>query len=239
MSIIKTFFFGGTMLLLANTVFAQPRVIVHDLRGQQEKTYEAIPQTSPYPQNQGRYYTQHYRPRTLPLPAETNKSPVLLLEESINKVIDFLSMPQQANLEQITDFLNQEISPHFDFKYMARWVAGRYYKTMSAQQQQQFTRIFKELFITTFVQKLSNFQNYPPVVENFRSRRTSDNEAMASARILQENGTSVQVDFKFLKTPRGWKVVDVRANGVSALFYYRNFFAEQIRRQRQNNEVFN
>ncbi len=232
MKLLKTSLLGGAALvLLANTAAVQARVIVHDLRGEEATTYQ-------YPTNPGSYYAQHYRPKSLPVPVVTSKSPVVLLEESINKVIDFLSTPQPASLEQITDFLNREIAPHFDFEYMARWVAGRYYKTMNPQQQKQFTQIFKELFITTFVQKLSNFHNYPPVVENFRSRRTSENEAMASARILQEDGTVVHADFKFLKTGNGWKVVDVRANGVSALFYYRHFFEEQIRRQRQNNEVF-
>lgn len=232
MSVLRTLMGGAALVLLSNTVAAQPQVIVHDLRGEEAKTYQ-------YPMNPGSYYSRYYRPRSLPTPIVTKKSPVILLEESVNKVIDFLSTPQPASLKQITHFLNQEIAPHFDFKYMARWVAGRNYKTMSPEQQKQFTQVFKELFITTFVQKLSDFQNYPPVVENFRSRRTNENEAMASARILQENGTSVQVDFKFLRTQLGWKVVDVRANGVSALFYYRNFFEEQIRRQRQNNEVFN
>ena len=208
---------------------SSPSVTVRDLRT--NKTYK-------YPQSQGSYYSRYYRPRGLPAPVITKKSPVDLLEESINKVIDFLARPQQASLNQITYFLKKEITPHFDFAYMARWVAGRYYKTMSPEQQRQFTEIFSELFITTFVQKLSSYQTYPPVVDNFISRRTSENEAMASARVIQDNGTNIQADFKFIKTPHGWKVVDVRANGVSALFYYRNYFAEQIRRQQQNRVAF-
>ena len=110
---------------------------------------------------------------------------------------------------------------------------------MSPEQQRAFTDTFSELFITTFVQKLSNYQNYPPVVNNFRSKRTSENEAIATAKILQETGGSIQVDFKFIKTPKGWKVVDVKANGISALFYYRNFFQENIRQRNQQQAIFN
>jgi phospholipid transport system substrate-binding protein len=235
---------GGILALLmsSSTAMAQnytesyypgtestPSVVVKDYRDKS---------TTPYSQSRGSYYSQYYRPRMLPAPVVTSKSPVDLLEESINKVIRFLSRPQQASLEQITYFLKQEITPHFDFRYMARWVAGRYYKTMSPEQQRQFTETFAELFITTFVQKLSSYQSYPPVVDDFISRRTSENEALASARVIQENGRSIQADFKFIKTPQGWKVVDVRANGVSALFYYRNFFAEQINRQKHNQATF-
>ncbi|MCU7966405.1 MAG: ABC transporter substrate-binding protein, partial [gamma proteobacterium symbiont of Bathyaustriella thionipta] len=149
-----------------------------------------------YPTRQGGYYSQYYRPRSQLLPTTKAKSPAELLENSINKVINFLSRPKNASLEQITFFLKKEITPHFDFKYMARWVAGRYFRTMSPEQQREFTANFSELFITTFVQKLSNYQNYPPVVDDLRSKRTSNNEALASARILQENGGHIQVDFK-------------------------------------------
>lgn len=190
-------------------------------------------------QQQRGYNEPYTRTIIVPMPQARVKSPVDLLEQSINKVIKFLSQPGQASLEQMTFFLNKEIAPHFDFDYMSRYVAGRYYKVMSPEQQQQFNKTFTELFITTFVQKMSNYQNYPPVVGDFISRRTRDNEAMASAKIYQESGANIQADFKFLKSPRGWKVVDVRANGVSALLYYRNYFTQQIRRRDQHQAVFN
>jgi len=153
-------------------------------------------------------------------------------------VIAFLARSQEASINQITFFLHQQIAPHFDFNYMARWVAGRYYRTMSPEQRQAFTETFKGLFVTTFVKKLTHFQNYPPVIGNFTSKRTDNNEATASVKVFQENGGAIQVDFKFLKTAEGWKVIDVRANGISALLYYRNYFKEQIRRSRQHQAVF-
>lgn len=205
-------------------------------QGYQDSSYQN--QASQYPQRQANYYSQYYRPDKMLLPGNIAPSPAQMLEHSIKKVLDFLARPQEASLEQITDFLQREITPHFDFEYMSRWVAGRYYKRMSPEQQQEFSKTFSELFITTFVQKLSNYQTYPPIVNNFRSKRTSENEALASAQILRENGGSIKVDFKFLRTRNGWKVVDVKANGISALFYYRNFFNEQIRRRSQQQAVF-
>jgi len=221
-----------TLLMGSNLLLAQ------DYQGGSREGYGGQPSYQ-YPSNQGGYYSQYYRPRMLPAPTVKVKSPVDLLEDSINKVLAFLSRPQQASLEQITFFLKKEITPHFDFKYMSRWIAGSYYKGMSPQQRKQFTETFAELFITTFVQKISNYRTYPPVVEDFISRRTSASEALASAVVLQENGRSIEVDFKFIRTPGGWKVIDVRANGVSALFYYRNFFEQQVQRQKENQATFN
>ena len=231
---IPTILFAGfikgaalVLLLSSNAALAQ------NYSGSYGSDYRGQPA-----QQQGSY-SRYYRPRTLPLPPAKTKSPVDLLEESINQVIDFLAQPQSASLEQITFFLQRKIAPHFDFDYMSRWVAGRYYRRMSPEGKQEFTETFTELFITTFVQKISGYKNYPPVVGDFVSKRSGEKEAMASAKIFRESGGSIQVDFKFLKTAKGWKVIDVRANGISALLYYRNHFAEQIRRREQHRAVFN
>lgn len=239
----KKILLGGMLLTLltGSTVSQAQNYQGSNYQGDRQSNYTENYQRQPdaqYPTRQGGFYSQYYRPGSQLLPPTKAKSPAVLLENSINKVINFLARPKNASLQQITFFLKQEITPHFDFEYMARWVAGRYFRAMSPEQQQEFTETFSELFITTFVQKLSNYHKYPPVVDDFRSKRTANNEALASARILQENGVHIQVDFKFIKTSRGWKVVDVRANGVSALYYYRNFFAEQIRKRKQQQAVF-
>jgi phospholipid transport system substrate-binding protein len=181
------------------------------------------------------YYQRGFQPQyqNQPTAAKKQQSPVALLEESINKVIAFLSQAKPRSSEEITRFIIDEIAPHFDFQYMSQWVAGRYYRQMSKQQQTEFTRTFTNLFVTTLVQKLSAYRTYPPVVEAFMSKRTGQNEALATARVLQENGRELKVDFKFVKTKNGWKVIDVKANGISALFHYRNYFAQQMHRKQQ------
>jgi len=191
-------------------------------------------------EHQGAYYSQNYQPNKQILPSGKNQSPAELLKASINKVIYFLNQPKDnVSVDQMTTFLDSEIAPHFDFKYMARWVAGRYSKTMSPDEQRQFTENFSELFVTTFVKKLTRYQNYPPVVDSFKSKRVNENEAVVTAQILQENGSHIKIDFKFLKTKQGWKVIDVRGNGISALYYYRNYFATQMKQRQQQQAVFN
>jgi len=227
----------STLLLIALAIIVN-NVQAQNYPGQYQQGSAAQSMQGYSNNRQGNYYSRHYRPNRQLVPASQQQSPAQLLENSINKVIYFLSQPKDASLEEIGYFLNKEITPHFDFHYMARWVAGRYFRAMSAEQQQEFIATFSELFVTTFVQKLSNYQQYPPVVDNFRSKRTSDKEALATANIVKENGSSIQVDFKFLKTSAGWKVVDVRANGVSALYYYRNYFAGQIKKRQQQQTIF-
>jgi len=237
---IAVFMFSGSSMAESYTkTYKQGNVKVNYEYEDEEQDQDRRPQAPAYSQTRGRYYLQNYQPRQFQMPVERPKSPVDLLEGSIKSVSNFLAQPQQASMDQITYFLHQEISPHFDFNYMARWVAGRFYNKMSPEQQEEFTETFVGLFITTFVKKLTHFQNYPPVIGKFTSKRSSENEATASVNVYQETGGSIQVDFKFIRTPAGWKVIDVRANGISALLYYRNYFMEQIRRSEQKRAVFN
>ena len=238
MFIIVFMFSSSSMAENYTKTYKQGNVIVNYEYEDEEQDQSMMQQAPSYSQTQGRYYLQNYQPRQFQLPVERPKSPVDLLEASIKNVSNFLAKPQQASIEQITYFLRQEISPHFDFNYMARWVGGRFYNRMSAEQQEEFTETFVGLFITTFVKKLTYFQNYPPVIGKFTSKRSSENEATASVNIFQETGGSIQVDFKFIRTTAGWKVIDVRANGISALLYYRNYFMKQIRRSEQQRAVF-
>ncbi len=199
-----------------------------------------MPRAAQQPMRQGKYYIQNYLPKTQMLPTTKPQSPAELLKISINKVIYYLAQPKDnVSVQQTTAFLQHEIAPHFDFEYMARWVAGRYSKTMTPEQQREFTNNFSELFIATFVKKISNYRKYPPVVDSYKSKRSSETEAVVTANVIQESGVELKIEFKFLKGKKGWKVIDVRGNGISALFYYRNHFAQQMRQRKQQQAIFN
>lgn len=168
-----------------------------------------------------------------------NPNPATRLQASISKVIDFMAQSQDASLEDVSPFLAKEIAPYFDLEYMSRWVAGQHFKQMSKAQQQEFIKTFGELFILTFVQKISAYDQHPPKVDKVKSKRTGKNEALVSLHIIQEDDHFIQVDFKFLKSKKTWKVVDIRANGLSALNHYRKYFKKKLYQKRQQNAVFN
>jgi len=159
-------------------------------------------------------------------------SPIDLLEKSIANTMSFLAHPKSADYKEVTKFVIQEMAPNFDFNYMSRWIAGRHYLRLSNDQKSQFTKTFTELFISTFVQKLRKFKPSLNGSEVFRSRRISRNEVIANVQLLRNKQQTIDLDFRFIKTPSGWKVVDIKANGISALMYYRQYFANKIRQRR-------
>jgi len=186
--------------------------------------YQAYQGQQPYQQPPSSYYSRTQK--------QQRSSPVELLEKSIGNTLQFLAQPKTSTYAEMTEFVINEMAPNFDFNYMSRWIAGRHYHRLSEQQKSKFTQTFKELFIATFVQKLRQFKPSSSGAEVFRSRQTSQNEAIANVQIMHSNKQKINIDFRFLKTPKGWKVIDVKANGVSALMYYRQYFANKIRQRR-------
>ncbi|MBF0264084.1 MAG: ABC transporter substrate-binding protein [Gammaproteobacteria bacterium] len=159
-------------------------------------------------------------------------NPQQLLEKSLAKVLYFLSQPLPGNMDEVTNFVIAEVAPNFDFKYMSRWVAGRYYAHMPAQEKQLFTADFTRTFVTNMVNKIVNYSQNPPMISGFRSKQVGKNEAVVSADILYNQNQQVLVEFRYLLTRNGWKAVDIKANGMSALMYYRNQFAAKLRSAR-------
>lgn len=208
----------SAFLILSTAASAVPSFYPYYQRGAQEQV------TTP---TKARSATQHTSKTQHPSPAE-------LLKQSISKTMAFLSQSQTQpqDYNRINQFVMTEMAPHFDFRYMARWIAGRYYQSFSPEQKKRFTHTFQELFISTLVHKLSQYQPTKSGAEVFRSRRVNANEAIANVQIMRPKQQKINVDFRFYKTPQGWKVIDVKANGISALMYYRRYFSEKIRQRR-------
>jgi len=162
-----------------------------------------------------------------------NPSPVDILESSIGDVLKLLSQPKSVNIKELRAHVKNKVAPNFDFDYMSKWVAGKRYYLMSKEQQASFKNKFTKIFLSTFINKLTKDTKALPKPSNFRSKRQTQNEARASVLFTYNNGLRVKVDFRFFRTARGWKVVDVKANGISALLYFRNYFVQLIK-QRQS-----
>ena len=181
-----------------------------------------------YQQN---YHPDYNRPYQQP-PQQKTASPVDILESSINNVLTFLAQQESNNVSNIRQHVSSEIAPNFDFDYMSKWVAGKRYYMMNKKQQRIFKQKFTEVFLSTFVEKMTMYKKSLPSASRFVSRRQNQNEARASVLLSYNSGQRVKVDFRFFQTADGWKVVDVKANGISALMYFRNYFVKQIK-QRQ------
>lgn len=190
------------------------------------------PYYGPYPG--AGMYPGRAMPRPMPaLPDFAASSPDQILRSGLDRLQGFLARGGTAQPEEVQAFLDDEISPFFDFEYMARWAGGPFYAQMDEGQRAQFAGKLKDLFFSALARNLGAYAERTPVVEVSQARpRGYGREVDVTARVMPQGqgAVPVRLDFRFYPSRNGWKIFDVTANGTSAVAYYRSYFREVARR---------
>jgi phospholipid transport system substrate-binding protein len=132
-----------------------------------------------------------------------------------------------ARLYKMAD---EKVLPHFDFRRMAQWVLGRFWKEATPEQRDRFVAEFRDLLVRTYSQALLNYKDeqilYLPV-----QRKPDDTEVLVKTEVKQASGQpNIPIHYSFYKNKDGaWKVYDVTIEGVSLVTNYRSVYAGKIR----------
>jgi phospholipid transport system substrate-binding protein len=188
----------------------------------------ATAQPGPAP---GAYGAAPQRPA---LPDFAAAAPDQILRSGLDRLEGFLARGQ-ASPEETQAFLEKEISPFFDFDYMARWAGGALYAQMDDNQKAQFAGKLEGLFFSALARNLGAYTDPKPEVEVFPARAKGyGREVTVTARVTPQGqgrgAYPVRLEFRFYPSRTGWKIFDVTANGTSAVAYYRTFFNDVARR---------
>jgi len=165
-------------------------------------------------------------------PAAPAENPGALLREGVESLVAFLSQEPMPDLLKTAAFLENEIAPYFDFAYMAKASAGSMARQMDEAQMARLEGKLKELFLGALAQRVASFDQQQVVYLPPRRGRSNSDMITLSIGIQNAGGYPAQLDFRLRRGEEGWKVVDVAANGSSALAYYRNYFRQVATAQR-------
>ena len=160
----------------------------------------------------------------------TQRAPDQIVRQGIDRLQGFLSRGS-ASPAQIRAFLDKQISPYFDFDYMAKWAGGEAYRKMNEEQKRRFALKLKGMFFSALARNLDTYSSAEPRIRVSRPhRRPRSNEVNVAARVSPVRGYPTKLVFRFYRSRDGWKVFDVTANGTSAVAYYRKHFRQLARR---------
>jgi len=166
-------------------------------------------------------------------PAESVQllSPSTILKQGFTKLRSFFTPGTQSNPKAIEQFVNQELAPYFDFKYMTKWAAGSIYRKADAAEKNRMQAYLRRSFLTTLVKSLADYDSREIRVSRVKRGR-SGKEVTVAVWILRARGNPTKINFRFYFDGTDWKVFDLTANGNSAVIHYRNYFKRQYRQQR-------
>lgn len=122
--------------------------------------------------------------------------------------------------------IRQLVEGLFDFNEMARRTLAQHWAERSAQEQEEFVRLFTDLLERSYLTTIGNFRL---ATITFQGESVEGPAARVRSRITTERGSEIPVEYRLLERGGRWAVYDVAVEGVSLVSSYRSQFNSVIR----------
>jgi len=136
---------------------------------------------------------------------------------------------QSGNHKKVLDLVEAKVLPHFSFPHMTQLAMGKNWRAASPDQQKRLIGEFRTLLVRTYTTAFTQYRNqtveYKPV-----RMAAADTDVVVQSQVKQPSGPPVAVDYNMEKTDSGWKVYNVKIEGVSLIENYRNTFNTEVQK---------
>jgi phospholipid transport system substrate-binding protein len=166
-----------------------------------------------------------------PFSPAQDAAPDVLLKTVTLEVIAIIRQDkdiQAGNPAKVADLVETRILPLFDFTRMTQLAMARNWRLATPEQQKALTTEFKTLLVRTYSTALSSYRGQ--AVEFKRLRAASGDTEVTVNSVMKQPGTEpLTMDYDMEKIAAGWKVYDIKIDGVSLITTYRETFAGKVR----------
>jgi phospholipid transport system substrate-binding protein len=136
---------------------------------------------------------------------------------------------QAGDAKKAADLIEAKIVPHFNFTRMARIAMARNWRSATPEQQKELASEFKTLLVRTYSTALVNYREQRIDYKPLRAK-PDDSEVTVKSDVKPVGSTQpVTIDYELEKTDKGWKIYDVKVDGISLVTTYRDTFATEVR----------
>jgi len=152
--------------------------------------------------------------------------PNVFMNELWGQTVEVLSK-KVPRAERLMRF-RQLFQADFDGPGIARFVLGRYWRSASEQEQQEYLKLFEDYVVLVYGTRLSKFNG-----ETFKllGSRTDESGTIVSTDIISPSGEApIKVDWQLIADHGSFKINDVIIEGISMLATQRSEFASVIQR---------
>jgi len=158
-------------------------------------------------------------------------APDVLLKAVTMEVIGIIEQDgdiQAGDPAKVAALVETTILPHFDFSRMTQIAMARNWRQSTDQQKNSLITEFKTLLVRTYSTALSSYRGQ--VIEFKRLRAApGDTEVTVKSVMRQQGSEPLTMDYDMEKLAAGWKVYDIKIDGMSLITAYRETFASKVR----------
>lgn len=152
-----------------------------------------------------------------------------------NEGIDILKSTKNGEEDRVTKF-EDLLKDNFDMKTIARFSLGRYWKTSTEAEKDEYLTLFENMIVEVYSRRFNDYNGQ--VMEITSSRAMGKSDAIVKSILSPDNSPKIKVDWRVRKKKSGeYKVVDIIVEGVSMSLTQRSDFASVIQRGGGKTEV--
>lgn len=122
----------------------------------------------------------------------------------------------------------EKVLPHVDFAEAARLAIGRSWNAATPEQRARITREFRGMLVRTYASAIDAYRGQTLTVLPVRMK-PGDTDVTVRNRYVRPGAPAVMIEYQMYKTPQGWKIYDIVAEGVSLVLTYRSEFDAVVR----------
>jgi len=135
---------------------------------------------------------------------------------------------QAGDRKKAIALAEQKVLPHIDFTEATRLALGSWWKTATPAQRERLSTEFRGLLVRTYANAIGGYKGQTMRVLPLRMEAGADDVVVRNP-FLRPGAPPLRVDYAMYKTPAGWKIYDIVAEGVSLVLTYRTEFDQVVR----------
>ena len=172
---------------------------------------------------------------TVSVAAEQEQGPADVVTQAASELQSRLSGQQEfyaANTAELYALVDDVLLPNFDVEYAGKLVLGKtHWRAADESQRERFIEVFYSFLIKTYAKGVLEFDQDKLLILPDVSFSKNGSKALVRTELVVDAGDNVQVNYAVRSVDSGWKIYDVRIEGVSYIQNYRNQFDAEISAQ--------
>jgi phospholipid transport system substrate-binding protein len=148
--------------------------------------------------------------------------------DNLTAILKNPALKADAKRKDRRDQLRRAIYARFDFSEMSARSLGSYWRKLTPQQQDEFTRLFTDLLEAAYIEQIESYTSEKFV---YIKESVDQDYAEVQSKIQTAKGEEYQINYRLRLVGKEWKIYDVVVENISLVNNYRSQFSRVIANQ--------
>ncbi|HEY9079800.1 ABC transporter substrate-binding protein [Magnetovibrio sp.] len=151
----------------------------------------------------------------------------VFIEGLADEAVQALTAEGVTRADRITRF-RELLSHNFDVPLIGKWVLGRYWRTATDAEKEEYLKLFEDYVVITYVERFDQYSG--EVIKVVKSVSDPGKDSLVYSEIHRPTGGEpIRIDWRVSNNADVYKIIDVYVEGISMSQSQRKEFTSVIR----------